>query len=77
MFSKIFKKSPAPDEWFRSEKWGKKDQELFELKLSKSRGNFHKAQYMKIKAYYMSNSSNFGIRKAARDLFKRVTTYYP
>lgn len=78
MFSKLFtKKLPKTDDWFRSENWSKKDREFFELKLSKSRSTFHKAQYMKIKAIYMSSSNNPGIRKAARDLFKRVTEDYP
>ncbi len=77
MFSKLFNKPPKPDDWYRTETWGKEDQELFELKLSKSRGNFQKAQHMGIKAYYMSDSKDPEIRKAARELFIRLTNEYP
>ncbi len=76
MFPNLFKPSKT-DYWYRSENWDKEHRELFELKLNKSRGNDNKAQYMRIKATYMSYSSNPKIRKAARDLFKRVTDDYP
>ena len=73
MFSKLFNKPPKPDDWYRTEDWGKADQELFELKLNKSRGSYNKAQYMRIKATYMSHSTNPAVRKAARELLNIVT----
>jgi len=65
------------DDWFRSENWKKEDQELFESKLSKARGSFNKAQYLRIKASYMSRSKKPEIREAAREVFKRVINEYP
>lgn len=39
------------DDWFRNEKWDEKEKERFFERLNRSRGDFHKAQYARIKAY--------------------------
>jgi len=39
------------DDWFRRKTWTPKDREEFFARLGRSRGAFHKAQYVRIQAY--------------------------
>ncbi len=39
------------DDWFRNTKWDEKEKERFFERLNRSRGDFKKAQYARIKAY--------------------------
>lgn len=57
------------DDWYRNTSWGKEASDLFELKLGRSRGTFHKAQYLRIQAGYLLDSTDFqdvGVRLMER-----------
>ncbi len=41
------------DDWYRLTKWNKKNEEAFFARLKRSRGQFHKAQYLRIQASYI------------------------
>ncbi|HLL61278.1 MAG TPA: tetratricopeptide repeat protein [Candidatus Nitrosocosmicus sp.] len=64
------------DDWFRSNKWDKKAQELFETKLKRSRGSFHKAQYLRIKALALLDTKDKTKQKAGQILLERLIKKY-
>jgi len=43
----------ATEEWFRNTTWNKDIDAEFEARLKRSRGSFHKAQYLRIQAGYL------------------------
>jgi len=47
------KKEYGKDDWYRRTTWGSDDQEAFFARLKRSRGQFHKAQYLRIQASYL------------------------
>lgn len=50
------KKEYGRDDWFRRTTWDSDDQEAFFARLKRSRGQFHKAQYLRIQAYYLQKN---------------------
>ena len=57
------------DDWYRNTTWDNETNDLFELKLKRSRGAYQKAQYLRIQASYLLDSANFqdvGVRLMER-----------
>ncbi|MFC0019522.1 tetratricopeptide repeat protein [Roseibacillus persicicus] len=45
----------ASDDWFRRKTWSEEDEAEFFTRLKRSRGQFHKAQYLRIQATYLED----------------------
>ena len=44
------------EEWFRRKTWTQEDREAFFARLKRSRGLFHKAQYLRVQAYELAET---------------------
>jgi hypothetical protein len=61
------------DEWFRRTVWTEEDRSAFFARLGRSRTAFHKAQYLRIQAYTLSQH---GHSVAALELLNLLVTEY-
>ncbi|MGA2584233.1 MAG: hypothetical protein ABSG31_13220 [Tepidisphaeraceae bacterium] len=57
------------EDWYRSRTWSEEDRAAFYARLKRSRGAFHKAQYLRIQAVYLAEAGNHG---AALDLLTEL-----
>jgi tetratricopeptide (TPR) repeat protein len=64
-------------EWYRNKTWNDEISAEFEAKLKRSRGSFHKAQYLKIQAIELVETQNNDLYSVAEGLAKRVLADYP
>ena len=64
------------DDWFRSEAWPAKAQELFETKLAKAR-RANRAQYLRIKAFTLLQSRKRDARSDGVQLLHRLLDNHP
>lgn len=71
------KKKMSTEDWYRNTSWNKEIEEAFENRLKRSRGDFHKAQYLRIQASHLLHSSNAKIQEKGIELMKRVISSYP
>jgi len=62
-------------EWFRNNTWDKEIEENFELKLKRSRGDFNKAQYLRIQGSYLLQIKLYG--QIGQNLMKRLFVEFP
>lgn len=62
------------DDWFRRMTWSPTDAEEFQLRLRRSRTDFHKAQYLRIQAGHLHG---VGLHAAALSLLEQLWTDYP
>jgi hypothetical protein len=67
----------AQDEWFRNKTWNKEINDLFEAKLKRSRGGFHKAQYLRIQASYLLDSVDSELQMIGVVLMERLFKDFP
>ncbi|MDD4771892.1 MAG: hypothetical protein PHQ26_10510 [Bacteroidales bacterium] len=67
----------ATDEWFRNTTWDSNIEADFEARLKRSRGAYHKAQYLRIQASYLLGSSDCEIQKIGIRLMDRLIKDYP
>ncbi|ELP32924.1 tubulin-specific chaperone D, partial [Rhodopirellula baltica] len=44
------------DDWYRRTTWTEADSTAFQARLKRSRGTYHKAQYLRIQAHYLANA---------------------
>jgi len=65
----------APD-WFRKKTWTPVDQEDFFARLKRSRGQFNKAQYLRIQAYELQTVGTEELLKASLQLLKLLLAEY-
>jgi len=65
------------DEWYRSDDWSSKAQQLFETKIKRARTSYNKAQYTYLKALSLLRTKDSLHRDAAIELLKNVTKHYP
>ena len=63
------------EDWFRGQDWDSKTQRQFEDKLSRAR--VHRAQYLRIKGYELTQASKHEVREAGRQLLRRVLAEHP
>ena len=61
------------DDWYRLREWNKKNEDAFFARLKRSRGQFHKAQYLRIQAGYIESK----YPEAALKLLDLVIEEYP
>lgn len=61
-------------EWFRRSTWTEQDREEFNARLKRSRGDFHKAQYLRIQAVHLAEA---GLHAAAIELLDRLLVEFP
>jgi tetratricopeptide (TPR) repeat protein len=46
------------EDWYRNSTWSPEDQAAFHARLKRSRGSFHKSQYLRIQALYLAKAGN-------------------
>jgi tetratricopeptide (TPR) repeat protein len=59
------------DHWYRSADWNDSDRRLFYEKIARSRSNFHKQQYARIKAYSLIDTGSTVTLHAAESLLRQ------
>jgi tetratricopeptide (TPR) repeat protein len=64
-------------EWFRKKTWTQADQEDFFAHLGRSRGQFHKAQYLRIQAFELQKVGVEELLTAALQLLEKLFVEYP
>ena len=69
----IRQRKMALDNWFRRKTWSQQDEAEFFARLKRSRGQFHKAQYLRIQATYLEDD----YPKIALQLLDMVIDEYP
>ncbi|WP_010522064.1 hypothetical protein [Aquimarina agarivorans] len=67
----------SKDDWYRNTEWNDQIESEFEARLKRSRGNFNKAQYLRIQASYLLNSQETENQKKEIQLMKKVIDGYP
>lgn len=67
----------SKDDWYRNTDWNDQIETAFEARLKRSRGDYHKAQYSRIQASYLLDSSSTENQKKGIQLMERVINDYP
>ncbi len=63
-------------EWYRNTTWDSKIEKMFEERIQRSRGMFHKAQYLFIQSYHLLENDDKNIQKIGINLMERVFRDY-
>jgi tetratricopeptide (TPR) repeat protein len=61
-------------DWYRNTTWTPKVESAFRARLKRSRGTYHKAQYLRIQAYHLAEVGN---HLAALSLLDELLSQYP
>jgi len=67
----------ATDDWYRNTTWDDKIEADFEARLKRSRGAFNKAQYLRIQASYLLDSSDTTTQKIGVSQMERLINDFP
>jgi hypothetical protein len=67
----------ASKDWFRCETWDEPISAAFEARLARSRGPFHRAQYLRIQGLTLTGTQKRREVEAGRALLERVIADYP
>src|SRR5206468_1513341 len=67
----------ATEDWFRNTTWNDQIENGFEARLQRSRGAFHKAQYLRIQASYLLDNPDKKVHAAGVRLMKRLIRDFP
>ena len=67
----------AADDWYRNTTWDNKIETEFEARLKRSRGAYSKAQYLRIQASYLLDSSDNDNEQIGVRLMERLIIDYP
>jgi len=67
----------SKDDWFRNTNWNDQIESEFEAPLNCSRGDYHKAQYLRIQASYLLNSTKKTLQEKGIEYMERVIKNYP
>jgi tetratricopeptide (TPR) repeat protein len=67
----------SKEDWYRNTDWNDKIESEFESRLKRSRGNYHKAQYLRIQASYLLNSEINNLQEKGIEFMERVIMDYP
>lgn len=65
------------EDWYRNKIWNSEIKENFETRLKRSRGAFHKAQYLRVQASYLLDSKNNEYQNVGVRLMERMINDYP
>jgi len=64
-------------DWYINPNWNEQIETEFEIRLKKSRSNFHRAQYLKTQAYCLLNSDIKSFQEKGIELMNRLFKDYP
>ena len=67
----------SKDEWFRRTSWSASDQAEFFARLKRSRSRYNKAQYLRIQASHLAETSVESQLQAALQLLDQMIAEYP
>lgn len=67
----------SKEDWYRNTKWNDQIESEFEARLKRSRGNYHKAQYLRIQASYLLDSNIKTLQEKGIEYMERVIKDYP
>ena len=67
----------SKEDWYRNTNWNDQIEAEFEARLKRSRGNYHKAQYLRIQASYLLDSDIKTVQEKGIEYMKRVIADYP
>ena len=67
----------APDDWYRNTTWDSNIETDFEVRLKRSRGKFHKAQYLRIQASYLLDNSDLQVQLVGVRQMERLVSDFP
>jgi tetratricopeptide (TPR) repeat protein len=67
----------SKDDWFRNTDWNDQIESEFEARLKRSRTNYNKAQYLRIQASYLLDSSLTKIQKRGIQFMERLINDFP
>lgn len=65
------------EEWCRNTNWDSDIESAFEVRLKRSRGAYNKAQYLRIQATYLLESSDMNTQLVGVKLMERLIRDYP
>jgi|SRR5688572_3133138 len=65
------------EDWYRNTSWDETIEADFEARLKRSRGAFHKAQYLRIQASYLLDNSDKNYQMVGLRLMERLIKDYP
>jgi len=65
------------EDWYRRATWSEQDQQAFFDRLARSRGTYHKAQYVRIQASYLEESADPALVRAAMGLLDMMLDKWP
>jgi len=67
----------ATDDWYRNSTWDRNIETDFEARLKRSRGAFHIAQYLRIQASYLLDSSDINVQLVGVRQMERLVNDFP
>ncbi|RKS42569.1 hypothetical protein BC962_3236 [Gillisia mitskevichiae] len=67
----------SKNDWYINSIWNEQIETEFEIRLKKSRSNFHKAQYLRTQAYCLLNSDIKSFQEKGIQLMNRLFEDYP
>src|SRR3954470_5581164 len=67
----------ATTEWFRNTTWNEDLENEFEIRLKRSRGPFHKAQYLRIQGGYLLEHPDWAVQLVGIRLMERLISDFP
>jgi len=65
------------DDWFRNIQWNEEIEAAFRARLNRSRGLYHKTQYLRIQGYCLLSSEDAAAQAAGLALMNELLTDYP
>ncbi|WP_411767150.1 hypothetical protein [Winogradskyella sp. A3E31] len=67
----------SKEDWYRNIEWNDQIESEFESRLKRSRGNYHKAQYLRIQASYLLDSKKSKLQEKGVEYMERLIKDYP
>ena len=67
----------SQEDWFRRATWTTQDRQAFDARLRRSRGTFHKAQYLRIQASHLAETGDAELLSAALELLASMFAEHP
>ena len=67
----------SKEDWYRNTNWNDQIEAEFEARLKRSRGNYNKAQYLRIQASYLLGSDIKSLQEKGIEYMLRVIRDYP